>query len=226
LFGWYVHERRGKYKSGRLLFDASEPLTRELAITSLVSALRQRYYWGKEDLSGPTHYDFMFLEYIQTGLLDISSLRSVPISFFMGSFWYQIKAVGNDRVGFRIDNDVTLESGSHIAGRFRPEYYDTVEDLISRRPDLENVPLAALIWNPEHYKLISILGRRTKEETEGSQGGGDLYQTFTWTERHDCHSKSVAIRLPTQRQLAPLLDIQVWPDFRKYTIDPPGFPPE
>ncbi len=222
LFGWYVHEWRGKYKSDRLFFDASEPLTRELAKTSLVGDLRQRYYWGKEDLSGPTLYEFMFLEYIQMGLLDISSLRSVPISFFMGSFWYQIKTLDSDRVGFRIDNDTTLESGTHIVGRFRPEYYDTVEDLITRRPDPANKSLAALIRDPEQYRLISILGRRTKEETEGSQGGGDLYQTFTWTERHDCFWRMY----PPNRRNRPLLDIQVWPDFRRYTIDPPGFPPE
>jgi RHS repeat-associated protein len=225
LFGWYVHEWRGKYKSDRLFFDGNEPLTRELATTSLVSDLRRRYYWRGENLSGPTHYDFKFLQYIQTGLLDISSFQSVPISFFMGSFWYQIKAVGSDRVGFRIDNDVTLESGSHIAGRFQDdEYFDSVEDLISpaRRPDLANKSLAELIRDPEQYKLISILGRRTKEETEGSQGGGNLYQTFTWTERHDCY-----VRMhPLEGRPLPLLDIQVWSDFRRNTTDPEGFPPE
>jgi len=224
LFGWYVHEWRGKYKSDRLLFDGNEALTRELAQTSLVSDLRQRYYRG-ENLSGPTHYKFEFLQYIQTGLLDISSFQSLPISFVMGSFWYQIKAVGGDRVGFRIDNDMTLESGSHIRGRFRDdEYFDSVEDLISpaRRPDLADKPLAVLIGDPEHYRLISILGRRTKEETEGSQGGGNLYQTFTWTERHDCSVRIYA----SQTQFAPLLDIQVWGDFRRHTRDPEGFPPE
>ncbi|MFB0534861.1 MAG: RHS repeat-associated core domain-containing protein [Anaerolineae bacterium] len=224
LFGWYVHEWRGKYKSDRLVFDGNEPLTKELAKTSLVSDLRQRYYWGGEDLSGPTHYKFEFLQYIETGLLDISSLRSVPVSFFMGSFWYQIKPVGTDRVGFRIDNDVTLESGSHIRGRFREDkFIDNVEDLISDRPDLEDKPLAVLIGDPEQYKLISILGRRTREETEGSQGGGNLYQTFTWTERHDCFWRMYP---PNRGNLPPQLDIQVWGHFRRHTRDPEGFPPE
>ena len=130
LFGWYVHEWRGKYKSDRLFFDGNEPLTKELAKTNLVGILRVRYYRGREDLGGPSHYDFMFPEFVLTAL-DISSFRSLPISFVMGSFWYQIKAVGSDRVGFRIDNDITLESGSHIRGRFREDkFIDNVEDLI------------------------------------------------------------------------------------------------
>ena len=222
LFGWYVHEWRGKYKSDRLLFDANEPLTRELAQTCLVNDLRQRYHRG-EDLRGPTHEKFKYLQFIETGLLDISSFGSVPGSFFMGSFWYQVKAVDGD-VGFRIDNDITLESGSHIAGRFREDkFIDNVEDLISDRPDLEDKSLAVLIGDPEQYRLISILGRRTKEETEGSQGGGNLYQTFTWIERHDC---SVRNRPWQQEFPRPRFDIQVWGDFRRHTRDPEGFPPE
>jgi hypothetical protein len=210
LFNW-----RGTYNTDRLFFDGNQALTRELANGDLIDDLRIRYYQG-EDLSGPTHRDFNLAEFARTILFDSVDAPegSLPLSFVMGSFWYQVKTVGSDRIGFRIDNDMTLESGSHIAFRFRPEYAKTVEDLIAQDPGLENTPLYLLVADTR-YKLISILSSRTRAETVGSQGGGSLYQTFTWTESRLC--LPVGIFIPR--------DVQVWDRFQSVTIDPEGFPP-
>jgi RHS repeat-associated protein len=220
LFGWFLFNWRGTYNTDRLFFDGNQALTRELAHSVLINVLRIRYYNG-EDLSGPTHYDYNRAELAGASLDSLTSLfknKSLSLSFVMGSFWYQIKAVGSNRIGFRIDNDMTLESGSHIAFRFRPEYAQTVEDLITQDPGLKKTPLYLLIAD-ERYELISILSSRTRAETVGSQGGGSLYQTFTWTENRHCEPRG-----GPHGGFFPL-DIQVWKGFQSVTEDPEGFPP-
>jgi RHS repeat-associated protein len=216
LMEWFVTEWRGKYKSDRLFFGADEPLAQEVSRSPLISEVRRKYYTeGELGTPRPALYDFGFLEFVASG-------SPLSISSFMGSFWYQVRTVrtnGEERVGFRIDNDTTLASGSHFAFRFPDEYTDNVEDLIapSKRPELANRPLSEIVRDTERYKLISILRSRTKEETKGSQGGGNLYQTYMWTEPQDCL---------WAYWVAPYMmpDIQVWSNFRSYTSDPVGWP--
>ena len=47
---------------------------------------------------------------------------NLPLSALLGSIIYQVKTLPNDRVGFRIDNDTTIESGTHIGDGPSGEY--------------------------------------------------------------------------------------------------------
>ncbi len=221
LFGWYLFEWRGRYNSDRLFFDANQPLTHELAKNAEIFSVREGYYNGDPNNGGPTLFKFGAPDY---GLSLFESLEtagnsSLAIGFFMGSFYYQIKELSNDRIGFRIDNDTGLASGTHIANRFEDEgYRDNVERLIERNPDLANKPLQELLRDTERYKLLSILRNRTGAET-GGQGGATLYQTYYWTEKRACNLWERWFGDPTA-------DMQVWEwsDFTSKTIDPPGWP--
>jgi hypothetical protein len=219
LFGWFVHDWRGRYNSDRLCFDANQPLTLEVLKTTVVNRVRHGYYAGNSDVGGPTHYEFdpwsQFL-----ALLDLSKSLgqgSASISMFMGSFWYQVKTLPNDRVGFRIDNDTTLSSGSHVVGRFKG-YRDSVEELIEGDPSLANKPLQEILRDPERYPVISILENRTRGQT-GGRGGGNLYQTYYWTEKRACTWGEVWFGDHEA-------DMQVWEwgDFKSRTVDPLGWP--
>ncbi|HLO30507.1 MAG TPA: hypothetical protein VK249_15280, partial [Anaerolineales bacterium] len=113
---------------------------------------------------------------------------TLPLTFFMGSFYYQVKALkidGERRIGFRIDNDTSLESGTHIPGRFGPAYYLSVEDLINGPNQYgitRDTPLATVF---ERAPVISILRNRSRSQLQGTGGGATLYQTYMWTERYD-----------------------------------------
>ncbi len=225
LFGWYVFEH--DYESPYLEFGGSDPLTRELAGSSSIRAIRSKYY-RIGDFSEPTFYPFNHLEQLGTLLFDWSdenSLRimSIPIAQFIGSFWYQIKTLDNGaRVGFRIDNDTTLESGSHIAGRQKPEYRGSVEALLSRGVISATDPLWKVI---KDEKVISILEMRTRGMTNGSLGGGNIIQTFSWTEkRNACLSELLMRYLDTDLLLKYYLDIDVWDGYEFETQAPSDMP--
>ncbi len=228
LFGWYVYNYRGNNNTDRLYFDGAQPLTRELAKSILIADERTLYY-NAGDISEPTLRKFNHGEFLASIMNDTRNLSkpSVPISFFLGSFYYQVRTVeSGSRVGFRIDNDTTLASGSHIVGRFESEgFRDDVETLIDQDPSLTNKPLYEILRDEKTYKVISILKRRTREESPA--GGGNLYQTFTWTERRDeCWLKwSPEQQINSLPFITTLLDMQVWNGYENMTTDPPGFPP-
>ena len=93
---------------------------------------------------------------------------------------------GERRIGIRIDNDTSLESATHIVGRFPSDgYYLTVEDLINRPNQYginRDTPLSTVF---ERAPVISILRNRSHSELQGTEGGATLYQTYMWTERYD-----------------------------------------
>ena len=132
---------------------------------------------------------------------------------------YQVKTLRDGRVGFRIDNDTTLSSGTHVAGRVESEGYfvRSVEQLIHDQPGLANKPIDELIRDKK-YQIISILQDRTRMET-GNRGGGTLYETFYWTEKRACTWGEVWFGDPAA-------DMQVWKweDFKANTVDPKGWP--
>ncbi len=223
LFGWYVYNYRGT-NTDWLDFDGAQPLTKELAKSILIADVRTQYYNGG-DIEVPTLRKFNHGEFLASLMNDTRNLSkpSVPISFFLGSFYYQARTVeSGSRVGFRIDNDTTLASGSHFVGRFEPEYSGSVEDKIIEDPSLANKPIYEVIRGS---RVISILRSRTKEKTPA--GGGSLYQTFTWTERRDeCWLKwSPEQQINSLPFITTLLDMQVWNGYQNMTTDPPGFPP-
>jgi hypothetical protein len=216
LMGWFVYNWRGKYNSDRLFFDAKESLTQELAGTIEINFIRLGYTIAG-NTTGPMEYQFDIAQqlWVIPDIVLSAGKVSLPISMFMGSFWYQVKTLPDGRVGFRIDNDTTLSSGSHIALRHERDYPYNVEELIDKNESLKNKPLAQFF---REYKVVSILRNRTRGET-GGQGGGNLYQTDTWAEKRDCLA----------RNLIGFLRIQAWDKagvagFESMTQDPPGWP--
>jgi len=169
LFGRFVFER-GKT---HLEFGANDQLTRELAGSTSIRAIRSKYY-QQGDYIDPTFYPFdkpQQLGVLALDLLDENTLRigSLPIAWFLGSFWYQIQTLDNEsRVGFRIDNDTTLESGTHIEGRYSPGFEGSVERLLAT----EQIRGDDLLWKVLGKDIISILSPRSRNNTGDMLGGG------------------------------------------------------
>jgi len=215
LLGWYIFEHGEEH----LVYDASHKLTRELARSRLIQNIRKEYYQkgnlppSKNDTI--PHYDFGFADqFISLALARWRDLSGVPVPAFLGSFLYQVKSLDNGRIGFRIDNDTTLESGTHIAGRKPSEFSGSVEDLIEADPSKANQPVLQLIANND---IISIVSSRARDKTSGTMGGGNFYQTFTWTEEELCLTQMVYIPSEVWRVLN---EIESWSDYGRYTSDP------
>jgi hypothetical protein len=200
----YIYE----YGARHLYFGGTDRLTRELAVSSTVHDVRLRYY-EEGDTAGPVEYEFGHAPFFAT----LITGGPFSVASFVGGFRYQVRTL-EGRVGFRIDNDTTLESATHLAGRYSSGgYRGSVEDLITANPSLGTMPLVQIIADHTHYPVMSILSRRSREETEAPMGGGDFYQTFTWTEVYD---PCLAQLLPWQVR-AYLLEIGSWWDFARWT---------
>lgn len=206
LWAWYLNESG---TNNHLYFDGSQRLTRELAKSILIHDVRRKFYLNG-DIKQPELYKFNMGEIIASSIYD---LRNSPFSVtqFIGSFWYQVVRLPSQRIGFRIDNDTTLESGTHFAGRFPDDGFGgSVEELIISNPSLADQPLDKVVReNP----VISILQSRTREGTNDPMGGGNAYQTFTWSEKYN---ECFADLMPWQ-VFESLIDIKMWTDFKKYT---------
>jgi hypothetical protein len=215
LMGWYLYEQ-GKE---RMWFDGNTALTKELAKSTLISDIRIKYYLHG-DITGQNLKEFGYGAFIRSlskdSLGSITKL-SLPISFFLGSFNYQVVTLG-DRVGFRIDNRTDLESGTHIAGRFPlGGYSGSIEELLARGEIRGSDRLLDVI----HQKnVISILRARTRTQTasENPLGGGNLEQVYTWTEeRDDCSWWLEFLSYIPDTESVRV--IEPWPDYQKYTQD-------
>jgi hypothetical protein len=234
LFGRFLYESYAG-ETDWLVFHANERLTQELAVGVLINNVRSWYYSSGGDRSGITspryfggdtsmaiRYNFGMDGYLASMFFDIGDSiwkGSLPLEFVLGSFKFQVMQVDEDRLGFRIDNDMTIESGTHIRGREPELFRGSVEELIELYPYLAERPLSEVIkkQNQYGYRVISILSSQTTEQTHGMAGGGNLYQTFAWTEQYnECN---LAGRLP--QQIFPfMLDIQVWGNYDKMTEHP------
>jgi hypothetical protein len=113
-------------------------------------------------------------------------------------------------VGFWIHNQTDRGSGSHFVGRFKDHYTDSIEDLVRAGSIQNNDRLADILSQKDKFRVISILSEKSREQTTGLEGGGNMEQTFVWSEKQlDC----------TMRMLPPaiywsLLDITDWPDYK------------
>jgi len=231
LLAWYVNNYRGANHSDFLDFDATQPLTKELTKSILIEQARQAYY--RQELEPDKRYEFRFgpAEFMQSGMFDTQvSGTNIPLTSFLGSFSVQVNTLdtpGGQRIGFRIDNETTLASGSHFPGRNESEghYKKNVEDVVAKKKDLANLPLYMVMLTEP---VVSILQPKSKEDSP--RGGGNLYQTYTWTEKRDDSVKNRSVKDwmddRNSGDWEPRLDIGVWKDFRKFTTDPPGFPHE
>jgi RHS repeat-associated protein len=206
LFDWYINE----YGDDHLYFDGNQPLTTELATSLSIQNIRGMFYQNGE--LSLKEFQFNLPDALGSLFVDSSRFGVFPLTLtqFLGSYWYQVKALDNCRVGFRLDNDTTLSSGSHLLGRFKEGgYYGSVEDLIGRKPGIADEPLEQVLR--ENTTLISILTDRKRNET-GGNGGGTMYQTFTWTEKRGEWRNF----LPWEA-LRNMLDIQDWNDYAAHT---------
>lgn len=200
LFLDYVCE----YGPSHRFFYADAFLTRQLSRSVSVHRLRMAFYQsGGATLKNlDPGAEFGNLEFV---LATVNSLPLWPIvgqpvwdfarspfdiTHFMGTYGYHINKVpGVDRARFEITNQTDLASGSRIPPLMGGvEVHDIdklnavyVEDLITDNPSLGSKHLA---WIVQHYDVISILHPRTRDETEGLQGGGTMRQTFIWYEAY------------------------------------------
>lgn len=191
LFGIYLNEPS---ENDRLIFTARDKLTRELANSQTLRKLRQKYVQFGETLH-PREYQFDGAEQAQC----ISDYRpstglSVPLTCFLGGFYYQLKTVnmnGSTFVGFRIDNRTDLESGTHIALRHASNGFSgSVEDLIANHQITGNEPILQVMNNEKAISILRALDR-TKTDWYTSSlgthelGSGNLVQTYVWMEKYD-----------------------------------------
>jgi len=114
-----------------------------------------------------------------------------------------------------------LESGTHIRGRFDYlGYSGSVEELLEKNPSLKDTPIQLIMWGenlggPE-YRLISILKSKTRSETKGFEGGGNLFMTFAWKETYDpCLSRLVYIH-----NFPEFVNVQNWNHYENDTFNP------
>jgi RHS repeat-associated protein len=216
LMGWYLFEQG----SERMWFDGNSALTKELAKSTLISDIRLKYYL-QGDLTGTNKLkEFGHGAFIRSILADsLGSVpkASLPISFFLGSFKYQVVTLPyENKVGFRIDNRTDLESGTHIAGRFPGGgYHGSVEELLARG----EIKGGDLLFDVIHRNnVISILQIRTRQETSNPLGGGNLEQVYTWTEeRNDCFWWMEFLAYVPDTKSTRVID--PWPDYWLYTQD-------
>lgn len=222
LMGWYLFEQG----SERMWFDGNSALTKELAKSTLISDIRLKYYL-QGDLTGTNNLkEFGYGAFIRSILADsLGSVpkASLPISFFLGSFKYQVVTLPYDnKVGFRIDNRTDLESGTHIAGRFpNEEYGGSIEELLARGYITGSTPLIEAINQVINGKrVVSILSPQYRSETSNPLGGGNMEQVYTWTEsRDDCfwwmefltYIPIDALTVESKREIKP------WPEYQLYT---------
>jgi RHS repeat-associated protein len=219
LMGWYLYEQGNEH----MWFDGNSALTKELARSTFVSDIRLKYYL-QGDIIGQNLKEFgygAFIRSVSKDSLGSMSNLSLPISFFLGSFNYQVVTLG-DRIGFRIDNRTDLESGTHIAGRFPGEKYGgSIEELLASG-DINGGDLLFNVINQNFNgkKVVSILRARSRPETafERPLGGGNFEQTYTWTEqRNNCFWWLEVLSYIPDTNSKRVID--PWPDYWLYTQD-------
>ena len=174
-----------------IVFFGDDTLTIELARSVLLDAVRKEFY-TTGDISVPKESKFDIPEF-GMALLDAINVGtgeiSFPLTHFLGSFDYQAVTSSSGRVEFQIDNRTDLASGTHIPPRYPP--YDerenpySLEQFIQEHPEMENEGVLDVLM--DHTEIVSILEPRTRQETGFFMGGGNMYQTFKWSEQHlDC----------------------------------------
>jgi len=170
-----------------IIFYGNDTLTIELARSVLLDAVRKEFY-TTGDISVPKESKFNITEF-GIALIDAINLGtgkiSYPLTHFLGSFDYKVIKSSPDRVEFQIDNRTDLASGTHIPLRYPPyEERDnpySLEQYIHEYPEMENEGVLDVLM--DHPEIVSILEPKTRQETGFLMGGGNMYQTFKWSER-------------------------------------------
>ncbi len=191
-----------------VLFNRNDALTNELARSILLDAVRKEFYkFG--DITTPKESKFNPPEFI-LALIDGINFSTgeffFPITHFLGSFDYRVEKSSTDRVEFEIINRTDLASGTHIPTRFPPfeerNNPYTLEQFVQEHKDMENEGVIDILLR--YPEIVAILEPRTRGETGFLMGGGNMYQTFRWSE-HSLGCLQQKIPWPFYLQL---IDIQ------------------
>jgi len=170
-------------------FGSHDYLTLELAQSALVHMLRLRFYLGGgQPLSGEMRFnvgEFLLAWVDYLAFASGSQQRGhvpVNITHFLGS-WdrYEVALSEPGKLKFVITNRTDRSSGSHIPGRFPPEYNWYLDTLVQQSPELASAPAIPFILA---YSVVSVLSPKSRAETVDPEGGGTMWQTFTWEERY------------------------------------------
>ena len=98
----------------------------------------------------------------QVLLATVDYNRHIPITHFLAGFKYSVHASPPDRVAFMIKNQTDRTSGTHFPGRYEPAYEGSLEDLLNRHRELEDIPASVVVWN---NRVISVLKELSGAET-------------------------------------------------------------
>jgi len=173
-------------------FGGRDALTQELAHSIPLDHVRKEYYdnpgtqYPIERKFNGEEYILAFLDSLVAGSIDNPEY---PLTHFLGSFDYTVEKSVSDRIKITVTNRSDLASGTHIPGRFPPEDERenplSVEQFIMENPELENEGTLDLLTN--NPGIVSILEPVERSDTPFWMGGGNMLQTFTWSEKNlDC----------------------------------------
>ena len=190
-----------------VVFGGTDALSIELARSILIDEVRKEFY-KSGDIPNPKQRKFNIPEF-GMALLDAIDVSSVeiffPLTHFMGSFDYRVVKLSSGRVEFQINNRTDLASGTHIPLRFPADEQNnpySLEQFIQEYPEMGNKGVFEVLM--EHPEIVSILRMRSRSATGFLMGGGNMWQTFIWSEQYlDCELQ----KLPWPVYL-PLLDIR------------------
>lgn len=169
------------------LLDGGDLLTEELAHSMLLDQIRRQYYRGGAPLTEEA-LRFNISEFLAATVdmhrtLEERQEFNFSITHFIGSFTYSIERI-DDRLYFLVDNQTDRASGTHIPLRYETEgYQHSLETLVNQDPALGKAYLLEVIQS-NRYPLISLLDAKTRQQTQGEEGGGVFRQTFRWSERY------------------------------------------
>ena len=172
-----------------------------MAKTFTIHHLRREFYWEGNWRQEEREYVFDIGEAIRATLDTVVEsdptgyplgLIGIPINIthFMATFEYEIWR-DSLWVYWRVHNQTDLASGSRIPPLIGGVPVEQKEKGVSVEEVLETHPwywqyksIAAII---EEFDIISVLKAKTRDETGGflgTEGGGNMEQTFRWREQY------------------------------------------
>jgi hypothetical protein len=174
-------------------FDSDDHLTLELAESSVIHQMRQKFYReGGQLLSGD---DWKF-NAPQFGLATLDLIYAnvkwfpvgVNVTHFLGSYnEYRVEKT-EDGIEFVIENRTDRSSWTHIPLRFEPDYYMYLESVVEESPELSSANLISFVLTKPVISVLKPRGRSaTSDFINPPEGGGNMWQIFSWTESSLCN---------------------------------------
>jgi hypothetical protein len=161
-------------------FGAGADITQELARSHSIYLARELFYAGggqpieRGQRFGPAEFVWAKVDILFAGSQPVRFVLDWPamnVTDFLGSYSYKVSLTTRGTIRVWVDNPTTLESGTRIG------VYDPAAQ--------ENISLEEYLKNPSLHKdahLVSILSSKTRDQTTGTEGGGNFEETFTWEE--------------------------------------------